>query len=235
MGTAVAAEDSTLLELCRTDLEALLQRMPELTRGLLDYLTQTLASLPAMVDAVSRNRPDLAAHASPDGTVTLMFTHMCGSTELLTGLGDLEARRLFDLHDEIVRTEVSARAGFEVEKQGDGFVIAFRSARDGVLSAIAIQRRLASLRRERDRGIDVRIGLHTGEVIKEADKFFGLAVVLASRIAGEARPGEILVSSVVHELKRTAGDLHFGPPSTVALKGIARPQSVLTVEWLPAP
>jgi class 3 adenylate cyclase len=164
-----------------------------------------------------------------------MFTDMCGSTEMLTQLGDLGARRLFRLHDEIVRAELAAHAGFEVEQQGDGFVLAFGSARDAVLAAIAMQRGLASLDAESDHAIEVRIGLHTGEAIKDAEKFFGLAVVLASRITGQARAGEILVSSVVHELTRTAGDVRFGPPRTVALKGTTEPQRVFAVDWAPAP
>ena len=223
------------LEIRRDDLDALMQQMPALTRGLLDHVTQTLASLPAMAASVSQNRPDLGTHASPDGTVTLMFTDMCGSTEKLTRLGDLEARRLFGLHDDIVRAELAAHGGFEVEQQGDGFVLAFGSARDAVLGAIAIQRRLASLDRGSDQGIVVRIGLHTGEVIKDAERFFGFAVVLASRIAGQARAGEILVSSVVRELAGTAGDVHFGPRRLVALKGISEPQGVFAVDWAPAP
>jgi class 3 adenylate cyclase len=96
-------------------------------------------------------------------------------------------------------------------------MLAFSSASRAVRSAIHIQRSLANRDGERLR---VRIGPHTGEVLRDSDDFFGNAVITAARVAGEAEGNEILVSSLVHELTRTLGTFHFGPPRAVELKGL---------------
>ncbi len=77
----------------------------------------------------------------------------------------------------------------------------------------------------------MRIGLHTGEALKDADKFFGKTVILASRIADQARGGEILVSSVLRELTSPTGDLRFRSRRDVQLKGLSETQSLYPVEW----
>jgi len=77
----------------------------------------------------------------------------------------------------------------------------------------------------------VRIGMHTGEAIKEADDFYGRNVILAARIAGEAQGGEILVSSLLKELTESAGDIAFGEGREVELKGLAGRHRVFQVAW----
>jgi class 3 adenylate cyclase len=79
--------------------------------------------------------------------------------------------------------------------------------------------------------VRVRIGLHNGEAIREADDFYGRHVVLASRIADEARGGEILVSSLLKELTETAGDIDFGAGREVELKGLSGRQRMYAVAW----
>jgi class 3 adenylate cyclase len=76
--------------------------------------------------------------------------------------------------------------------------------------------------------------LHTGEALPDAGKFFGRTVILASRIAGQAADGQILVSSILKELTRSAGDLRFGEARSVRLKGVAQPQDLSLVDWQPA-
>ena len=77
----------------------------------------------------------------------------------------------------------------------------------------------------------MRIGLHTGEVLKDAEKFFGKTVILAARIAAAARGGQILASSLSKELTESTGDLRFGKPRNVDLKGISGTQKLFAVEW----
>ena len=77
----------------------------------------------------------------------------------------------------------------------------------------------------------MRIGLHTGEALKDADKFFGRTVILAARIGAQAKGGQILVSSLIKELSASVGDIHFGDSREVVLKGIAEPQRVVEVKW----
>jgi len=182
--------------------------------------------------SIDTRRPDLTPHAAPDGTVTLMFSDMEGFTEMTRRLGDLEAREVIRRHNAIVRRACSVHAGYEVELQGDGFLLAFGSARSGLQCAMAIQRDLdEDARKHPEEPIRVRIGLHTGEALRDADKFFGATVILSARIASQAGGGEILVSSLLKELTESVGDLHFGTVREVELKGFPAPHRVFPVEW----
>ncbi len=188
------------------------------------------------IDIVARSfgsrRPDLAPHAAPDGTVTLAFSDMEGFTEMTERLGDLAAREVIRRHNAVVRRCLREHGGYELELQGDGFLLAFASARKAVLCAVAIQHGLADdARTHPDQPIRVRIGLHTGEVLRDAEHFFGKTVILAARIASRAAGGEILVSSLLKELLESAGDLRFGAPREAVLKGISETQRLHPVEW----
>ena len=114
---------------------------------------------------------------------------------------------------------------------GDGFMLAFGSALDGLRCAIGMQQAFAERNTTDDEPIRVRIGLHTGEAIKEADDFFGTHVNLAARIAGQASGGEILVSSLLKELTASGGDILFGDGREVELKGLSGTQQVYAIGW----
>jgi class 3 adenylate cyclase len=189
-------------------------------------------SIDLVASSVGDRRPDLGRHAAPDGTVTLMFSDMEGFTAMTERLGDLKAREVIRDHNSIVREHLAKHGGYEVELQGDGFLLAFGSARQGLLCAIEIQRAFEEYNAGHpDEPIRVRIGLHTGEVLKDADKFFGRTVILAARIAAQARGGEILTSSLLKELTESVGDLRFGKAREVELKGISERQRLFAVEW----
>jgi class 3 adenylate cyclase len=161
-----------------------------------------------------------------------MFSDMEGFTTMTERLGDLRAREVIRRHNRIVRDQLEAHGGYEVELQGDGFLLAFSSARRALHCAIGIQRAMAAHSAEHpEQPLRVRIGLHTGEALREADKFFGRTVILAARIAAQAQAGEILASALLRELTQSSGDIQFGPDRDLALKGIAQPQRVYAVEW----
>ena len=179
---------------------------------------------------VGRSRPDLSRAVSPDGTVTVLFTDIEGSTQLTEALGDAEWIRVLRAHNAIVRDQVAARSGIEVKSQGDGFMLAFASAEDALRCAIEVQRALVEPLSDGHR-LRVRIGLHTGEPIREEDDFYGKDVVLAARIAAEARGGEILVSRLVRELTERSGRFSFTDPTDVELKGLSGMHSLSAVRW----
>jgi class 3 adenylate cyclase len=130
---------------------------------------------------------------------------------------------------------VAIYGGFEVKSQGDGVMVAFSSARRGLECAIGIQQALREhAERQPEQAVAVRIGLHTGEVVKEGDDFFGKHVALAARVAGAAQGGEILVSSLVKELADTGG-IDFGPPREVELKGLSGTRQLHDVIWEKTP
>ena len=187
-------------------------------------------SVHEMASSVGSERPSLRPAAAPDGTVTILFTDIEGSTQLNERLGDVRWLELLRAHHVVVREQVHEHGGFEVKAQGDGFMIAFPSARRAVQCARAIQQAIDSeLGDDGDTPIRLRIGLHTGEAIREETDFYGKNIVLAARIADRARGGEILASSVVKHLTESAGDLQFENERELELDGLSGTHTVYRV------
>jgi class 3 adenylate cyclase len=185
-----------------------------------------------VAESVESDRPDLSKVAAPDGTVTIMFSDIEGSTVLTEQLGDERWLKLLHRHNALIRGHLAANDGFEVKSQGDGFMIAFASARSALRCAIAIQRDLAARQDESgSQVLRVRIGLHTGEVIREQDDFFGHTVILAARIGAKANGGGILVSGVLRGLVAGSHEFQFGEAREEQLKGLRDPQRVYEVGW----
>ena len=181
--------------------------------------------------ALSRAR-EVGALASLDGTVTIMFSDIVESTTLYETLGDLRGSELIRTHNEIFRREVAAHRGHEVQTFGDSFMIAFSSVRRAVLCAIALQRAFAAYSDSHaDLPIRIRIGLHVGEAVRESTDFFGRAVILAARISALAQGGQILVSSTLHDVAVSAGDLRFSPAGERPLKGLAGTHRIYELIW----
>src|ERR1700758_4347645 len=107
----------------------------------------------------------------PEGTVTVLFTDIERSTMLLEQMGDRGWAEAIDRHDGLIRAALEEHGGFEVKAVGDGFMVAFPSARRALQCAIAIQQRLPSLALMEGGGTPggVRMGLHTGEAVRRGD------------------------------------------------------------------
>lgn len=208
-------------------------RPPGTTRGSEATAAQVRdapTSVHEMASRVGSERPSLRPAAAPDGTVTILFTDIEASTQLNERLGDVQWLELLRAHHAIVREQVHQHGGFEVKAQGDGFMIAFPSARRAVQCARAIQDAIDSqLGDHADAPIRLRIGLHTGEAIREETDFYGKNIVLAARIADRAAGGEILASSVVKQLTESAGDLCFENERELELDGLAGTHTVYRV------
>ena len=178
---------------------------------------------------------EMVADAGPppfDGTVTVLFSDIEDFTGLTERLGDLQAQEVLRDHNEIVRAQVKSQGGHEVKSQGDSFMVAFDGARRALRCAVGVQRALARDGDEhRDHPLRVRMGVHTGEAIREGDDLFGKTVIVASRIAAQASGGEVLVSSLLRELTESSGEFHFGAPREAVLKGIASPHVLYPVRW----
>lgn len=188
------------------------------------------SSVDGVASTVGSERPSLRPAAAPDGTVTMLFSDIESSTALNERVGDVRWLELLRAHNTVVREQVHAHGGFEVKAQGDGFMIAFPSARRAVQCARAIQQAISSELGEHPEGpIRLRIGLHTGEAIREEADFYGKNVVLAARIADQARGGEILASAVVKQLTESAGDVEFEDERDLELEGLAGTHTVYRV------
>jgi class 3 adenylate cyclase len=187
-------------------------------------------SVDEVASTVATERPSLRPAAAPDGTVTILFSDIEASTALNERLGDVRWLELLREHNRLVRDQVQACGGFEVKSQGDGFMIAFPSARRAIQCAQAIQDAVAAdLGEHPDGPIRVRIGLHTGEAIRQESDFYGKNVAVAARIADQARGGEILASSLVKQLTESAGDVAFEDGREVQLAGLAGTHAVYKV------
>jgi class 3 adenylate cyclase len=190
-------------------------------------------SIDAVVESVQAEPPDLRPAAAPDGTVTIAFSDIEGSTILCERLGDTDWLALLHEHNAVVHECVALHGGRVIKSQGDGFMLAFPSPANGLECARAIQRAFSE--RIADEPIRVRIGLHTGQAIAEQGDLFGRNVALAARVAASAGGGEILVSSATMERTADEGAFAFGSPRRATLKGIAGEHTLHPVEWRPTP
>ena len=187
-------------------------------------------SIDRVAASVQSHHPNLKPHAAPDGTVTIMFSDIEGSTVLTERLGDKAWMEVLREHNTIVRKQVKAHGGFEVKSEGDGFMVAFQSAGKTLACASAIQKALVARNETATEPVLVRMGLHAGEVIKEGEDFFGRNVIMAARVASQARGGEILTSAVVKTLMQ-GSDMTWGEKRTVSLKGLSGEHEIWDVNW----
>jgi class 3 adenylate cyclase/pimeloyl-ACP methyl ester carboxylesterase len=144
---------------------------------------------------------------------TILFTDIVGSTEKATALGDKRWRELLDSHDDATSALLERWQGRLVKATGDGLLATFDGPARAIRCASQMCSRLSSL------GLEVRCGLHTGEVEVRGDDVGGIAVHIGARVMELARPGEILVSSAVPPLIAGSGVV-FEERGSHSLKGV---------------
>jgi class 3 adenylate cyclase len=155
-------------------------------------------------------------HSEPDTDrvlATVLFTDIVDSTKRATDLGDRDWRILLARHNEAVRQELARFRGREIKTMGDGFLATFDGPARGIRCATSIIEKLKPL------GIEVRCGLHTGEIEMGRDDVGGIAVNTAARVADLAGAGEVLVSSTVRDLVAGSG-LQFCERGSHRLRGL---------------
>lgn len=144
---------------------------------------------------------------------TVLFTDVVGATERAAAIGDAAWRDLIEAHHAVVRRELTRFSGTEVDTAGDGFFATFEGPARAVHCARAIGDRV------RDLGVEIRAGVHTGEIEAVNGKVGGIAVHIGARIAALAGPSEVLVSSTVKDLTAGSG-LVFEDAGEHDLKGV---------------
>ena len=144
---------------------------------------------------------------------TVMFSDIVRSTERATEIGDRRWRDELDRHDELVRRQLEEHGGREVKTTGDGFLAVFDAPTRAIRCAAAIRQALRQV------GIEVRIGLHTGEVELRGNDVGGIAVNIGARVAAEGAPGDIIVSTTVRDLVR-GSRIGFDERGQHALRGV---------------
>ncbi len=152
-------------------------------------------------------------HAALDRVLaTILFLDVVGSTERLMEIGDKRWRSLLGQLNDAVRSELASFKGKEVKTTGDGFLATFDGPTKAIQCAKAIRDEVSRL------GIEVRMGLHTGECELIGDDVGGVAVHMAARISAEAGPGQILVSNTTKDLV-AGSELEFKDEGLHSLKG----------------
>jgi class 3 adenylate cyclase len=153
---------------------------------------------------------------------TVMFTDIVDSTAKASEIGDHSWRRLLDRHDDIVGRQLDRHRGNAVQHTGDGVMATFDGPGRAITCACAIRDAVRSL------GLEVRAGLHTGEIERRGDNVSGVGVHIAARVASLAGAGEVLVSSTVKDLVVGSG-IAFEDRGIHALKGVSDEWRLLSV------
>jgi class 3 adenylate cyclase len=154
---------------------------------------------------------------------TVLFTDIVGATAKAAQLGDSRWRELLEQHHALVRRQLARFRGTEIDTAGDGFFASFDGPARAIRCACAIAAAVKEL------GLDVRAGLHTGECELVGGKIGGIAVHIGARVAAEAEPGEVLVSSTVKDLVAGSG-IEFRERGVADLKGVPGKWLLLTVD-----
>lgn len=163
------------------------------------------------------------APASDRVLATTLFTDLVGSTVRATELGDAGWAALLERHDAAVRQELTRFGGEEIDTAGDGFLALFDGPARAIRCGVAIRAALAAL------GLQVRVGVHTGEVERRSGtKPRGIAVHVGARVMALGSAGDVLVSSTTHDLVAGSG-LEFEDRGEHVLKGVEGPRRVYAV------
>jgi class 3 adenylate cyclase len=197
----------------------------------LQGINESHSSILSVSNAVANDRPDITAHAAPDGTVTLMFSDIEGSTALNDQLGDARWMELLRQHNAVLDAAIQAHGGRTVKTLGDGYMVVFASPEAAVRCALAVQEKFNGQRNQDSAGavlLRVRIGIHTGQAVRDRGDFFGREVNFAARIANAALGGEVVVSEAVKS--RLPAEHAVGEPVHMELKGFAGTHPLYRVE-----
>ncbi len=177
----------------------------------------------AVVEFLATVDPSVGQYTVTDRMLaTVVFTDIVDSTVTATRLGDARWRHLLDEHDRIVAEQVARFGGRVVKTTGDGVLATFDGPGQAVTATIAIRDALQLI------DVEIRAGVHTGEIEIRGDDVGGVAVHVAARVDGLAGPGEILATSTVRDLVAGSG-IEFLDRGPHQLKGIDRTWDILEV------
>lgn len=191
------------------------ERVPNAKRVEIADGDQSVWLVSAVPDQTARFIAAAWGESEPERVLsTVLFTDLVGSTAKATELGDRRWAELLSSHHAVIRRQLDRFRGRELDTAGDGFFASFDGPARAIRCAQAINQSVREL------GLEIRAGLHTGECEIVGDKIGGVAVHIGARIAAQAGPGEILVSSTVKDLVAGSG-IGFKERGTADFKGLA--------------
>jgi class 3 adenylate cyclase/tetratricopeptide (TPR) repeat protein len=165
-------------------------------------------------------------------TVSVLFTDLVGSTELLSRVGEATADELRREHFTSLRGAIGAAGGREVKNLGDGLMVVFDGAGAALGCAVAMQQAMEARPVDAER-LSIRVGVSVGEAESEDGDYFGLPVVEAARLCAKASGGEILTTEMVRLLTRSRGGFDLEAVGELELKGLDEPVATFRVRWEP--
>ena len=189
-------------------------------------LTNTMDELLRSLGTVDNGALDaLSRH----GTATLVFTDIEASTSTAASVGDTMWADLIEWHDNIIAETVASHGGTLIKALGDGALISFTSAHAAAMTAIDIQRRISA--DDAPVPIAIRIGIHSGDVVRAEGDVLGTTVNTAARVTSAAQGGEIVTSTVVYGMLADSPEFVFGASRQVTLRGLDRIHEVFPLTW----
>jgi class 3 adenylate cyclase len=189
-----------------------------------------MSSIDVIASALEPMTPALGRMSSPDGAITLMLSDIADADVAAQDLGAERWEQLVSDHHLLVEQILARHDGQVAKFQGDGFLASFGSAHSGLHAAVDLQRTFTSAPAD-DGSLSVRVGLHSGFVIGNPEQMMGRNVVLAARIAAQAKGGEILVSSAAKEYTATDPSFQFEERGEFHFKGLLGEHVVYSVSW----
>jgi class 3 adenylate cyclase len=168
------------------------------------------------------------------GTVTVLFTDLVGSTELMSRLGAEAFDKVRQAHFAALRQAIDRHGGEEIKNTGDGVMVVFGSVADAIRGAVAMQHATDRPARSGPSPLAIRIGLSVGDVTFEDGDVFGGPVVEAARLVATADPGKILTTGIARALAGGRVDVEFVDLGALDLKGLPHPIPACEVVWQPA-
>jgi class 3 adenylate cyclase len=190
-----------------------------------------LTSIDVIASALGPVAPTLGQMSSPDGAVTLMLSDIADAGTAAERLGPDRWERLLADHRVLVEQLVAHHDGTIVKFERDGFLASFTSAQAGLHAAIELQRTFTGGDGAGEQPLGIRVGVHSGFVIANPDQLLGRNVVLAARIAAQAKAGEILVSSNLKEYTQSDPTLSFEEHGEYHFKGLHGEHLLFAVRW----
>ncbi|HXS72047.1 MAG TPA: adenylate/guanylate cyclase domain-containing protein, partial [Patescibacteria group bacterium] len=176
--------------------------------------------------------PTTEAPATSGGTATFLFTDIVGSTRLEQAVGTARYGAIRERHRDLLRAAFAAAGGTEEGTEGDSFFVTFDNARAAVAAAVAAQRSIAAEPWDSGAEVRVRMGLHTGELLRVGGSLVGLDINRAARIASAAHGGQILVSDATRALAAgsLASDVRLRELGTYQLRDLTESERLAQVD-----
>jgi class 3 adenylate cyclase len=189
-----------------------------------------MSAIDVIASALEPVTPTLSRMSSPDGAVTLMLSDIADAPAVAGQLGPERWEQIVSDHHMLVERLLAGHSGQVLKFEGDGFLASFNSAHAGLHAAVDLQRTFTSGPADGP-SLAIRVGLHSGFVMGNPEQFMGRNVVLAARIAGQAKGGEILVSSSARDYTSSDPSFRFEEHGEYHFKGLLGEHVVYSVLW----